>query len=309
VIIRTRITGLGSPPLTLANDTECAIYNCRNSRNNIFPRFPYIAISIAAEAMDTKHPVPPSAPFDDAETAPPSYTDSITTSSYYSTQIRSQLSTLTHQISSLQTQKSLLSHARDEKILSLLTTQIQIYLSDFANSGLQKGTLILVPANGMTDENALPTDYDFRDAEEYDRVVRVRSKEEREGEMMYWRDEDMAQRLAGYLKPPPDPREMELPPRREEVLVPREEPKSRGFWGSRKKSVTKTPASALVVERKADTNAKLPSMNEAPEDKVVMDVRAEEVVFRTENELGIYGTERGWGVVVKLRVILAEDRR
>jgi hypothetical protein len=34
-----------------------------------------------------------------------------------------------------------------------------------------------------------------------------------------------------------------------------------------------------------------------------MDVKAEEVVFRTENEFGIYGTERGWGVVVKLKVI------
>jgi hypothetical protein len=256
--------------------------------------------------MDTKHPIPPS--FDDAETAPPSYTESINTSSSYSTQIRSQLSNLTHQISSLQTQKSLLSHAQDEKILSLLTIQIQIYLSDFANSGLKKGTLILVPANGMTDENALPTDYDFRDAEEYDRVVRVRSKEEREWEMMYWRDEDMAQRLAGYLKPPPDPRKMELPPRKEEVVVPQEEPKARGFWRSRKKSVTKSPTAA-VIERNVDTDAKLPIMNEAPEDKVVMDVRAEEVVFRTENEFGIYGTERGWGIVLKLKVLLVEDRR
>jgi len=269
--------------------------------------------------MNTKLPISPSAPFDDTEAAPPSYTESIDTSSYYSTQIRTQLSDLTHQISSLQTQKSLLSHAQDEKILSLLTTQIQLYLSDFARSGLKKGTLILVPASGVTDANALPADYDFKNAEEYDAVVRVRSKQDtgagrdewtgaKESEMMYWRDEDMALRLAGILSPPPDPRDMELPPRKEQVVAEKaEEPKSRGFWGSRKKSVTKTPATAIVVERKVDV--KMSSTNEEPNDKVVMDVRAEEVVFRTENELGIYGTERGWGIVLKLRVILVGDGR
>ncbi|TVY86201.1 hypothetical protein LAWI1_G008856 [Lachnellula willkommii] len=264
--------------------------------------------------MDTKLPIPPSAPFHDAGAAPPSYTESIDTTSYYSTQIRSQLSDLTHQISSLQTQKSLLSHAQDQKILALLTTQIQAYLSDFASSGLKKGTLILVPASGMTDENALPSDCDFKNADEYDSVVRVRSKEDAgrdewssgSGDMMYWRDEDMALRLAGALRPPPDPRNMELPPRKEQVVATAEEPRSRGFWGSRKKSVTKTPDPA-AVERKVD--AKMPSTDEEPRDKVVMDVRAEEVVFRTENELGIYGTERGWGIVLKLRVILVGDQR
>lgn len=169
----------------------------------------------------------------------------------------------------------------------------------------------------MTDENALPTDYDFKDAEEYDRVVRVRSKDDvkrdewstpSSAEMMFWRDEDMAQRLAGYLKPPPDPRKMELPPRKEEVVMPPlEESKSRGFWG-RKKSVSKVPA-ATPVERKVEPDVKMPSMKEEPEDKVVMDIRAEEVVFRTESDLGIYGTERGWGIVLKLKVILVGDRR
>lgn len=251
--------------------------------------------------MDTKNPIPPSA-FDEAGAAPPSYAESINTSSYYSTQIRTQLTTLSHQISSLQTQKSLLSHAHDEKILSLLTTQIQIYLSDFANSGLKKGTLILVPANGMTDENALPTDYDFKDAEEYDRMVRMTSKDDKQGEMMYWRDEDMAQRLAGYLEPPPDPKSTKLPPRKQEE----EEPKARGFW-ARKKSTTSTPTAALVVERQGNAGAK--SAGEESGDKVVMAVRAEEVVFRTENAFGMYGTERGWGIVLKVKVILAEDRR
>lgn len=269
---------------------------------------------------DAKSPSGPSTSFDDDETAPPpSYTDSIdsiNTSSYYSTQIRSQLLTLTHQISSLQTQKSLLSDAQDEKILSLLTSEIQIYLSSFANSGLQRGTLILVPAGGLTDENALPTDYDFKRADEYDMVVRVRTKDvecndkfelssSNSGDLMYWRDEDMAQRLAGYLKPLPDQKTVELPPRKTEPVSQPGDPKVKGFWGSRKKSAPGIPTTAVAVE----TGTMKMGVNEATKDKVLMDVKAEEVVFRTENEFGIYEMQTGWGILLKLRVVLAGDRR
>ncbi|KUJ12241.1 uncharacterized protein LY89DRAFT_203008 [Mollisia scopiformis] len=124
--------------------------------------------------------------------APPSYNDTISSfpvsstssspSAYYSSQISSQLQTLTTQISSLESQKSLLAHAQDEKILSCLTTHIQTYLSDFASTGLRRGTLILVPASGLKSTNAVPTDYDFKDPEEYDRVVRMRGKEDGSGD-------------------------------------------------------------------------------------------------------------------------------
>ncbi|KAF4624889.1 hypothetical protein G7Y89_g13282 [Cudoniella acicularis] len=272
--------------------------------------------------MDSKQPIPPASYEEDEGPAPPAYSEGISPSSYYSTQIRDQLSTLTSQITSLQTQKSLLSHAHDEKILSLLTTQIQIFLSEFANSGLKRGTLILVPANGMTDEKAMPTDYDFRDPDEYDRVVRVRSKEDvvpdewsgETGEMWYWRDEDMARRLAQYLKPPPDPRDMELPPRKEELVPQPVEGRAspaRGFWG-RKKSVTMKPPLLAVNEQKdvkVDSDSKLPSTSEESEDRVMMDVKADEVVFRTENDFGIYGTERGWGIVLTLRLSMKGSRR
>ena len=50
--------------------------------------------------------------------------------------------------------------------------------------------------------------------------------------------------------------------------------------------------------------ALLRALGKEGEDRVVVDVKAEEAVFRTENEYGMYGTERGWGVVVKLRVVL-----
>jgi len=269
--------------------------------------------------MDSKDPMGPSTSNGD-EAAPPSYSESISskyipdasTSQYYSSQIQSQLQTLTTQISSLQTQKSLLSHAQDEKILSLLTHQIQLYLSDFAKTGLQKGTLILVPVQGIEDPNALPIQYDFKDPDEYDRVVRVRDKEE-DGygsQKWFWRDEDMAIRLAGYLAPKPDPRTMELPPRKEEIAAQQQQAEassSSGKWSwSRKKSNAKAAERPPLVESRNDaksaSDVKMPSRD--TEDRVIMDVKAEEVVFRTENDFGIFGTERGWGVILKLKVIL-----
>lgn len=270
--------------------------------------------------MDSKQPLAPS--YDDAnEPAPPSYTETISASTYYSTQIRSQLSTISTTISTLESQKSLLSSARDEKILSLLTTQIQIFLSDFANSGLKKGTLILVPANGLTDDNAIPTDYDFKDKDEYDRVVRVRSKDEpaydewssEPQETWFWRDEDMARRLARYLKPPPPtPRMRELPPR--VVPSPRspqaEGSSSRSFWG-RKKSTPKVVPTLPVHERKdskLEFGTQQAIMNSADSgDDVSMEVNAEEVVFRTEDEMGLFGTERGYGIVLRLKVVFGSD--
>jgi len=269
--------------------------------------------------MDSKSPLPPSSSYSDDITAPPSYSESISsknipassTSQYYSSQIQSQLHSLTTQISSLQVQKSLLSNAQDEKILSLLTHQIQLYLSDFAKTGLQKGTLILVPAQGLEDQNALPMEYDFKDPEEYDRVVRVRDKEadEHGGQKWFWRDENMATRLAGYLTPAPDPRTMELPPRKD-IAAQQQQGKgssSSGKWSwGRKKSNAKAAERPALAESRDDakiaSDIKLPSRDN--EDIIFMDVKAEEVVFRTENDFGIYGTERGWGVVLKLRVIL-----
>lgn len=266
--------------------------------------------------MDAKRVVPSSY---DEEVAPPAYTDDVpayqpysSTSQYYSHQIQDQLQSITTQISSLDTQKSLLSHAKDERVLSLLTTQIQNYLSDFSKAGLHKGTLILVPAQGLEDENAVPVSYDFRKSDEYDKFVRVNDKEmdkSSDDGLMFWKDEDMARRLAGYLRPSRDPENKELPPRKEEIKAAAQQTspnESRGFWG-RKKSAIEIPRRSIPAREKmspADPDAK--STQPRTEDKVLMDVRAEEVVFRTENDLGLYETQSGWGMVLKLRVVLGE---
>ncbi|KAG0645917.1 hypothetical protein D0Z07_8015 [Hyphodiscus hymeniophilus] len=264
--------------------------------------------------MDSKQGFP--SPSNDEEPAPPSYNDSLstpynptsTTSQYYSQQIQSQLHTLTTQISSLKTQQSLLAHAQDEKILSLLTTQIQLYLSTFAKTGLRKGTLILVPAKGLEEQNAVPADFEDKKREgvvEYDQFVRIRDKEgshDGEGELWFWNDEDMARRLAGYLKPAPDLKNAPLPPRKNEAqaaAAAAEPSSSRGFWG-RKRSVAKPVERPPLVEDRKIEPVEMP--NEVEQDKISMNVKADEVVFRLENDFGVFETRRGFGIVLELHV-------
>ncbi|CZS96073.1 hypothetical protein WAI453_009734 [Rhynchosporium graminicola] len=263
--------------------------------------------------MDSKNAVPA---YTEGDAGPPSYDDTISshhttaaspTSQYYSSQIQSQLKTLNAQIASIQTQRDILSHVQEEKILSLLAHHIHLYISDFANTGLRKGSLILVPAKAIQDPKAIPTDYDFSEPSEYDRVVKVTDKEiDRYGatqDLWYWEDENMAMRLAGYLRPSlPDPRTVDLPKRQEQVPLPTQF-KSWGFFGKKKRE-ERPP---LIEERKDESSqpkAGVTSLGREGEDRVVVDIKAEEVVFRTENEFGMYGTEKGWGIVVKLRVVV-----
>jgi hypothetical protein len=294
-------------------------------RSAIIAEYVLKAIPLVHLTMDSKSPIPStsnSQSHSDHDPAPPSYSESISTPTYYphlASQIRSQLSDLSATITALQTQTTLLNSAREDLILSLLTTQIQLFLSSFANSGLKKGTLILVPAAGLEDEKAVPTDYDFKNREEFDRMVRVRSKEDQgnrgddefssggseEKDLWYWNDEPMALRLASYLNPP-SPQKLNPPP-------PTPSPQassstspptpSRSFW-SRKISnplLNTTPKPPPPPIPPSDSKGK---EKEPKGDTVTMKVVAEEVVFRTENDFGIFGTERGWGIVVRLGVVM-----
>lgn len=157
----------------------------------------------------------------------------------------------------------------------------------------------MVPAAGIDDPKAVPTDYDFSDADEYDRVVKVSNKEAGK-QLWYWNDEDMAKRVATYLRPERDSRTLELPKRKEQVQ-PQSQTKGWGLWG-KKKLAEIVPLPTVRADVRPNTDTKIPARE--AEDRVVVDVKAEEVVFRTENEYGMYGSESGWGIVLKLRVVL-----
>ncbi|TGO27033.1 hypothetical protein BPAE_0048g00040 [Botrytis paeoniae] len=265
--------------------------------------------------MDSKIPIHDH----DDEPAPPSYMDSVSsssvspavsktsrspafpsTSSSYGTQIQSQLNHLRTQFSSIQTQKSLLKHAQEEKILSLLTTQIQNYLTDFSNTGSRKGTLLLIPARCLQNEKAQPLEFD-RENPGYDVFVEIGDKESLNGGSWFWEDEDMAKQLAEALKPRP-----ELPSRQ---VVAKTDPKKVApspagniirFWG--RKSSSKSEEKPVLVE-----DVKVSSTILEPRDKVHMKVDAEEVVFEYENSFGLFETQRGYGIILHFTIITTRE--
>lgn len=259
----------------------------------------------------------------------------------YSQQLRTQLQDLAAQITAHKTHTALLTTTKDETILSHLTPHITTYLSDLAGSGLRQGSLILVPLGAFNSPNAVPCSADFADPTHFDRVVRVASsssphaksardeyhtQDTGKSESWFWQDEDMARRIAAHLSPPPDPTYPPAPsiPQHNEFAYVRvnswgqqvsSDPSSavpaakKSFWGRRKSSIKapdtppRVPVSAAAYpgDVKGDSKQTSASAMEA-EDRVRLDVCAEEVVFRTEDEMGLFGTERGWAVVFKLTI-------
>ncbi|CAM1510632.1 Fc.00g009670.m01.CDS01 [Cosmosporella sp. VM-42] len=101
---------------------------------------------------------------------------------------------------------------------------------------------------------------------------------------LWWSDRDMAIRLANHLQP------KRVDRRTVKAHVEQaKEVKKAGRWSLFKKAETPPPPPTP------------PRVKEEEED-VSMTVNAEEVTFRRENELGIWESTRGWGLVVKVRV-------
>lgn len=165
----------------------------------------------------------------------------------------------------------------------------------------------------MKDDSALPIDYIFSDnSREFTRYVRVSDEESErkvekwkrekerfgygyvdeggEEELWWWNDEALAKRLAGQLRPVQKAEERELPAR---PVVKKEAGTSKGsFWSRGKKKEKNVETEPVRIEKR--------------EDSVVMDVQAEEVSFRLENDCGLYESHSGYGIVVRVKVILAQ---
>jgi hypothetical protein len=192
-------------------------------------------------------------------------------------------------------QKALLSQAQEQRVLALLTTQIQNYISEFANAGLEKGTLMLIPAHCLENEMAQPCEFEKEHPNEYNKFWTIVDKENTSSDRWFWKNEDMAERLAGYLRPAP-----ELPSR--PVIAPKSTESgksgSNSFW--RKKSTSKATEKPALIEPKKERESS--GQNAEPKDKVLMEVKAEEIVFRFENDFGLLETQRGYGIVLRLAV-------
>ncbi|KAL2255113.1 hypothetical protein VTK26DRAFT_4085 [Humicola hyalothermophila] len=122
--------------------------------------------------------------------------------------------------------------------------------------------------------------------------------EESKEDALWFYDEEMAGRLATYLRPEPDleRKRVQAVVAERKTAAPKEEKSSGwgGRWGfgSRKKAEPATPVP--VVER--------PPATAAVDDSIKMTVRADEVTFRRENELGVWESRTGFGIVVTVRM-------
>ncbi|KAI0438442.1 hypothetical protein F4803DRAFT_98689 [Xylaria telfairii] len=130
--------------------------------------------------------------------------------------------------------------------------------------------------------------------------------------MLWWRDEDMAHRLARHLQPPAEPVALQTPVQTTvEERLPAEKPKKGWFWG-RKGSASSSTSTFATETVQADvesfpgrdsiTQATARKGREREGSGARMTVTAEEVAFRIENDLGIVESARGWAVVVAVHV-------
>ncbi|KAI2631812.1 hypothetical protein GGR54DRAFT_344 [Hypoxylon sp. NC1633] len=120
-------------------------------------------------------------------------------------------------------------------------------------------------------------------------------------EMLWWRDEDMAHRLASYLQPKKEKTRVEHKSVVQDVVEQRIPPtkEKRGWGWGRRTSEQRSPEAQIVRPPNIDFEI----FQEEPQRKGAdMTVTAQEVAFRVENGFGIWESVRGWGIVVAVDV-------
>ncbi|XXG96937.1 hypothetical protein Hte_003228 [Hypoxylon texense] len=121
-----------------------------------------------------------------------------------------------------------------------------------------------------------------------------------DNKMLWWRDEEMAYRLANYLQPKT---EKKSPVQQRSVVqavveqrIPAKKEKRGWGWG-------KAKVSPETSNKPADVDVGVDEPQEKQsKDGAEMVVTAQEVAFRHENEFGIWESFRGWGIVVAVKV-------
>lgn len=112
---------------------------------------------------------------------------------------------------------------------------------------------------------------------------------------LWWADEAMAMRLAKFLQPEgPTPRVDRQGIKA--AMVQKKEEKKANRWSLFKKPDAPKPSSPTDVSALTST----PTAD--GEDEVTMTARAEEVAFRRENEMGLWESKAGYGIVLKIRI-------
>ncbi|OAA41255.1 hypothetical protein NOR_05333 [Metarhizium rileyi] len=109
------------------------------------------------------------------------------------------------------------------------------------------------------------------------------------GEDLWWSDEDMAERLAKHLRPVRATASVDRQTVRAQVERDKAA-RAAGRWSMFRKD---EPARTSPTASSSKTQRK-------PLDDVNMTVNAEETTFRRQNEMGIWESRTGWGLVVRV---------
>ncbi|KAI1120525.1 hypothetical protein F5Y10DRAFT_124290 [Nemania abortiva] len=129
-------------------------------------------------------------------------------------------------------------------------------------------------------------------------------------DMLWWKDENMARRLARLLRPMTnrdEPAPLQSPVQATvEERIPAQKEQRRWFWsrkgnGSNSTSTHATESVRSDVETFPGRDNPVQSTTKAQSKEksgAIMSVTAKEVAFRTENEFGLVGSISGWAVVV-----------
>ncbi|KAI1084775.1 hypothetical protein F5B20DRAFT_220678 [Whalleya microplaca] len=121
---------------------------------------------------------------------------------------------------------------------------------------------------------------------------------------LWWRDEEMAHRLAGYLQPKKEKRgTTERRPVVKSTIEQRVSPKKEKKGWFRGKGRSDRDSGAAVVEP-LESIATVSQQEISEPEKAQMNVSAQEVAFRRENEFGILESINGWALVVVVEVKL-----
>ncbi|KAF5017009.1 hypothetical protein F66182_11133 [Fusarium sp. NRRL 66182] len=225
----------------------------------------------------------------------------------------SHLNSLPLRIHSAQAARTSARDQQDNEILTLLVPHVEQMLSSIAamEPPPRLAEMTMVP------EEAVGGEWVFSDQHESRTIVRVQQHDKlagdqkhaprHEGEpekekafddwgrweddaqastpdnVLWWSDRDMAIRLAKYMSPERVDRQVvraHVEQAKQEKRAPR--------WGLFKKAEPTTPPT--------------PPRAREVEEPVAMTVKAEEVTFRRENEMGIWEGKTGWGLVVRVKI-------
>lgn len=252
--------------------------------------------------------------FNDDGDLPPPYSAAVNASSTvsaqhadpraYSSLFACHVADLRAQITASQAARASARDDRDSYILSLIVP----YMEDFFAFISEIHPTPKLAVATLVPDAAIGKDWKFNDEDEkragvVRKLIRVRDASKKKkmedsypaekgshggddvdgaGPSFWWENEGTARRLAKHLQP-----ERPAGAKNTQIVTDRNSNKKSGFRGLFRRSSDIVESAAAVVEER---------------DGVVLTARAEEVTFRRENELGIWETQTGWGIVVRVRI-------